>query len=68
MVPASYRVAHRRQETRDSWTLELEPVHAELAPPAPGQFAMLYAFGKGEVPISVSRLPQTLTPSARPGP
>ena len=61
MVPASYRVARRRQETHDSWTLELEPVHAELEPLAPGQFAMLYAFGKGEVPISVSRLPQIHT-------
>jgi NAD(P)H-flavin reductase len=61
MVPASYRVARRRQETHDSWTLELEPVGAELAPLASGQFAMLYAFGKGEVPISVSRLPQIHT-------
>jgi NAD(P)H-flavin reductase len=61
MVPASYRVARRRQETHDSWTLELEPMGTELAPLAPGQFAMLYAFGKGEVPISVSRLPQIHT-------
>ena len=61
MVPVSYRVARRRQETHDSWTLELEPVREELAPLAPGQFAMLYVFGKGEVPISVSRLPQIHT-------
>jgi NAD(P)H-flavin reductase len=61
MVPVSYRVARRRRETYDSWTLELEPVHAALDPLAPGQFAMLYAFGKGEVPISVSRLPQVHT-------
>jgi len=61
MVPVSYRVARRRQETHDSWTLELEPVRDELEPLAPGQFAMLYAFGKGEVPISVSRLPQIHT-------
>src|SRR5215212_7177546 len=58
MVPVPYRVARRRRETHDSWTLELEP-HGEaaVAPLAPGQFAMLYAFGKGEVPISVSALP-----------
>src|SRR3954471_12973734 len=58
MVPVSYRVAGRRAETRDAWTLELEP-HGEaaVAPFAPGQFAMLYACGKGEVPISVSALP-----------
>jgi NAD(P)H-flavin reductase len=61
MVPVSYRVAGRRQETHDSWTLELEPVAAELPPLAPGQFSMLYVFGKGEVPISVSRLPQVHT-------
>lgn len=58
MVPVSYRVARRRRETHDTWTLELEPAgDAALAPFAPGQFAMLYAFGKGEVPISVSALP-----------
>jgi NAD(P)H-flavin reductase len=39
-------------------TLELEPAgDAAVGPFAPGQFAMLYAFGKGEVPISVSALP-----------
>jgi NAD(P)H-flavin reductase len=58
MVPVPYRVARRRSETHDSWTLELEPAgDASLAPFGPGQFAMLYAFGKGEVPISVSALP-----------
>ena len=61
MVPVSYRVARRRRETHDSWTLDLEPVRETLEPLAPGQFAMLYAFGKGEVPISVSRLPQMHT-------
>jgi NAD(P)H-flavin reductase len=61
MVPVSYRVVRRRRETHDSWTLELEPAGDALEPLAPGQFAMLYAFGKGEVPISVSRLPQIHT-------
>jgi NAD(P)H-flavin reductase len=62
MVPVPYRVVGRRQETHDSWTLELEPAGGQaLEPLAPGQFAMLYAFGKGEVPISVSRLPQIHT-------
>jgi NAD(P)H-flavin reductase len=51
-------VARRRRETHDSWTLELEP-HGDVAvaPVAPGQFAMLYAFGTGELPISISALP-----------
>ena len=56
--PASYRVAENRRETHDSWTLRLEPaVPAVTTPFAPGQFAMLYAFGAGEVPISVSAIP-----------
>ena len=55
MVPASFRVADRVQETADTWTLDLQPRHADALPDfAPGQFAMLYAFGVGEVPISVS--------------
>jgi NAD(P)H-flavin reductase len=54
MVPAPYRVCRRRRETSDTWTLTLEPLSAEAIAPDPGQFTMLYAFGVGEVPISVS--------------
>ena len=54
MVPAWYRVARKRQETHDTWTLSLEPEREGLVPFAPGQFSMLYAFGTGEAPISVS--------------
>ena len=55
MLPAPYRVARRRRETRDTWTLELTPAHGDgLGAFAPGQFAMLYGFGVGESPISVS--------------
>jgi NAD(P)H-flavin reductase len=55
MLPERFRVAERRQETGDTWTLELEPVDSQ-APFTflPGQFTMLYAFGAGEVPISIS--------------
>jgi NAD(P)H-flavin reductase len=57
--PASYRVADRRQETRDAWTLRLEAVDGDAAPSfAPGQFSMLYALGSGEVPISISAIPE----------
>ncbi len=57
MVPAPYRVVRRRRETHDTWTLALEPGDSgPLEPFAPGQFAMLYAFGAGEAPISVSAL------------
>jgi anaerobic sulfite reductase subunit B len=57
MVPARYRVTDRRQETTDSVTLSLQPVDAPIAEPEPGQFTMLYAFGVGEIPISVSGCP-----------
>jgi NAD(P)H-flavin reductase len=54
MLPVRYRVTGRTVETRDSATLRLEPVDRPLAPFRPGQFAMLYAYGVGEVPISIS--------------
>lgn len=52
--PAPFRVAARRRETYDTWTIRLEPVDGEPLAVRPGQFTMLYAFGIGEVPISVS--------------
>ena len=57
MAPRPFRVVSRRPETHDTWTLELEPVNGEPIAVAPGQFTMLYAFGIGEVPISVSGAP-----------
>jgi NAD(P)H-flavin reductase len=65
MVPLPYRVVAREPETDDTVTMRLRPLDAAIEPIAPGQFTMLYAFGVGEVPISVSgadddRLDQTL--------
>jgi len=54
MVPQPFRVTKRRRELADTWTLELEPAGGARVLPAPGQFTMLYVFGVGEVPISVS--------------
>ena len=54
MTPVPYRVASRVVENRDSVTLLLEPLQQPLAAPRPGEFMMLYAFGVGEVAISVS--------------
>ncbi len=55
MTPDFYRVLTTRQETHDTFTIELSPANgSRLSPFAPGQFNMLYVFGKGEVPISVS--------------
>lgn len=56
MLPAACRVIWTRRETADTVTLA-------IAPPAgftfkAGQFNMLYAFGIGEVPISISGDPE----------
>jgi anaerobic sulfite reductase subunit B len=57
MMPRPFLVRDREQETADTWTLTLEPVAGQASPVTPGQFMMVYAFGIGEVPISVSRTP-----------
>jgi NAD(P)H-flavin reductase len=55
MAPRPYSVQRVVKETSDTFTLELRP---EGGTPemsfAPGQFNMIYAFGVGEVPISIS--------------
>ncbi len=53
-APRPFRVVRRRRETHDTWTLELEPAAGTPLASEPGQFTMLYAFGIGEVPVSVS--------------
>ncbi|NGN62464.1 oxidoreductase [Streptomyces sp. A7024] len=53
-VPVPYQVVRRSQETTDTTTLVVEPVARALPPFRPGQFAMIYAFGVGEIPVSVS--------------
>jgi NAD(P)H-flavin reductase len=54
MVPERFEVAARRQDTVDTWTLELERASGDAFEFAPGQFTMLSAGGGGEVPISIS--------------
>ncbi|MFC5525814.1 FAD/NAD(P)-binding protein [Rhodanobacter ginsengisoli] len=53
-VPRVYRVARVRRELSDTVTLELVPPAGACPPFEPGQFNMLYAFGVGEVAISIS--------------
>lgn len=55
LVPRAHRVVRRHRETADTVTVELEPAGASLPPFSPGQYAMVYAFGVGEIPVSVSR-------------
>ncbi|MFZ0713212.1 FAD/NAD(P)-binding protein [Mycobacterium sp.] len=54
MVPVPFCVRSRVVESPDSATLCLEPVGEALRSPEPGEFMMLYAFGVGEVAISIS--------------
>ncbi|HYT33588.1 MAG TPA: FAD/NAD(P)-binding protein [Ktedonobacteraceae bacterium] len=63
MLPQPYRVQHVRHEIPDTFTLELEPAAGGDVPPfATGQFNMLYVFGVGEIPISISGDPARRKP------
>jgi len=57
MTPVPYQVRSRVVENQDSSTLQLEPLRDPLQAPLPGEFMMMYAFGIGEVAISVSGVP-----------
>lgn len=53
--PYRCRVTRRVQENDDTFTVELTPVSArQHGAFTPGQFNMLYVFGLGEIPISIS--------------
>ncbi len=54
MLPVPFRVERVRKELSDTFTLELVPEGGGGFAFKPGQFNMLYAFGVGEVPISIS--------------
>jgi NAD(P)H-flavin reductase len=63
MLPRIRRVRRVRRDTRDTFTLEIEPADGEPEPGfLPGQFNMLYVFGTGEIPISISGDPQRPRP------
>jgi NAD(P)H-flavin reductase len=55
MRPRPFVVLDTARETGDTFTLKLRPADgATPFPFDPGQFNMLYVFGTGEVPISIS--------------
>ncbi len=55
MLPYPYRIKKVRRETDDTFTMELVPRNGKyITAFKPGQFNMLYIFGVGEVPISIS--------------
>ncbi|GGK75072.1 FAD/NAD(P)-binding protein [Mangrovihabitans endophyticus] len=53
-VPVPYRIVSRVAETADTVTVELAPVAQALPVFEPGRFAMITAYGIGDVPISLS--------------
>ncbi|MFG2325958.1 FAD/NAD(P)-binding protein [Streptomyces sp. NPDC048568] len=55
-APVPYRVTATGTETADCVSVEVEPTGRPLPEFTPGRFAMMYAFGVGEVPISVSAI------------
>ncbi len=58
MFPDGYQVLQVRRDTADTFSLDLARVDGQNVPPfQPGQFNMLYMFGVGEVPISISSDP-----------
>jgi len=59
MVPVVARVQARRRETHDTWTLAIDGGGLSFRP---GQFNMLYAFGVGEIPVSISSDPGAPAP------
>ena len=56
LLPDLVRIRERQQETDDTFTLTIAPADpgSALRPFQPGQFNMLYVFGTGEIPISIS--------------
>jgi NAD(P)H-flavin reductase len=56
MVPAAARITDVKQETEGTftWSLDVAGLPGGGLPFQPGQFNMLYLFGAGEVPISIS--------------
>lgn len=55
MTPEPMQIRKLRRETADTFTIHLDvSSHPQGFQFAPGQFNMLYVFGTGEVPISIS--------------
>lgn len=69
LLPVPFRVLKVRRETADTFTLTLDAAAGDQGFLfAPGQFNMLYAFGIGESPISISgdpERPETLVHTVR---
>lgn len=56
LVPRPWRVIDRTSELNDVTTLRVQPINKSPVEAKPGQFAMLYVFGIGEIAISISAI------------
>jgi NAD(P)H-flavin reductase len=54
MLPSPWIVQRVLKETPDTFTLALDPANGGVASFQPGQFSMVWVFGVGELPISIS--------------
>jgi NAD(P)H-flavin reductase len=55
MLPWPFQIRRVKRETEDTFTVELQPQGAlEEFTFQPGQFNMVYVYGVGEIPISIS--------------
>ncbi len=62
-LPQPFLIRRVRRETHDTFTLELSPADGEAHRSfRPGQFNMVYVFGIGEVPVSISGDPSSMDP------
>ncbi len=60
MLPHRFRIDKYRKDTADTFTVDLVPVNPDQPfMYQPGQFNMIYIFGVGEAPISISGDPAT---------
>ena len=60
MLPVEVRITQVARDSGDTFTITTEPLNGEGLPAfQPGQFSMLYEFGVGEIPISISGDPGT---------
>lgn len=57
MIPQLYTVTGKSQDNADTFTLTAKSDNGQSLSFQPGQFNMLYVFGKGEIPISISGPP-----------
>ena len=69
MTPYLYKIEKFSRETHDTFTINLNPSNGQSNGKFnPGQFNMLYVYGAGEIPISISGdpyKPETLTHTTR---